>query len=171
VITAIRAGVLVFAAAIVQVAVVSGIDVLGTTPDLLLVVVVAVAFHRGSLAGAIAGFGGGLVVDTATLGVLGVSSLLLTLAGFWAGRYGETTGRGRNAAPYLAVAVMTVLVTVGGAVVHFLLGDAVDLRAIGAGLVPAVLLNVALAVVFVPFTRWAVGEPRVERAQEVELVA
>ncbi len=169
--TAVRAGALVFAAAIVQVAVVSGIDVLGTTPDLLLVVVVAVAFHRGALAGAIAGFAGGLVVDIATLGVLGVTSLLLTLAGFWAGRYAETTGRGRAFAPYLAVGVMAVLVTAGGVVIHFMLGDAVDLRAIGAGLVPFVILEVALAGAVVPFTRRVVGEPAVERAREVELVA
>ncbi|MDH5332827.1 MAG: rod shape-determining protein MreD [Thermoleophilia bacterium] len=169
-ISAARATALVFVAAIAQVAVFSGIDLLATTPDVLLVVVVAVAFARGALFGSVAGFFGGLVVDTATLGVLGVTSLLLTLAGFWAGRYAETTGRGRPFAPYLAVGVMAVLVTAGGIVVHYLLGDGVDLRGIGAGIVPTVVLDVALAVLLVPVSRRVIGTPRLDRAREVEVV-
>ncbi len=169
-IAAVRTGVLVFVAAIAQVAVVSGIQVLEATPDVLLVVVVVVAFQRGALAGAIAGFAGGLVVDVATLGVLGVTSLLLTLAGFWAGRYAETTGRGRTLAPYFAVGVMSVLVTAGGIVVHFLLGDALDLRLIGSGVVPTVIFDVALAAVLIPFGRWMMGQRRVEYTAEVEVV-
>jgi rod shape-determining protein MreD len=169
-IAAVRAGFFVFVAAIAQVAIVSGIRALDATPDMLLVVVVVVAFQRGALGGALAGFGGGLVVDVATLGVLGVSSLLFTLAGFWAGRYAETTGRDRTFAPYLAVGVMTVLVTAGGVVVHFLLGDAIDLRLIGSGLVPTVVFNVALAAVLVPFGRWVLGQSRPEYPTGVEVV-
>ena len=56
----------------------------------------------------------GLIVDVATLGTLGVTSLLLTLAGYWAGRYGETTGRGRAHAPLVATVAATVFVEVGG---------------------------------------------------------
>ena len=52
----------------------------------------------------VAGFAAGLVVDTANLGTLGLTSLLLTLAGYWIGRYGETTGRDRFHAPFLSVA-------------------------------------------------------------------
>ena len=40
-----------------------------------------------------------------TLGTLGVTSILLTVAGYWAGRYGETTGRGRAYAPSLTAFV------------------------------------------------------------------
>ena len=57
--------------------------------------VVCIALAAGSIAGAVAGFAGGLLVDVMTLGTLGTTSLVLTLAGYWAGRYGETTGRGR----------------------------------------------------------------------------
>jgi hypothetical protein len=46
--------------------------------------------------GAIAGFGVGLLLDIATLGTLGVTALLFTVAGFWIGRYGETTARDRS---------------------------------------------------------------------------
>ena len=68
----------------------------------------AIALLRGSIPGATLGFGAGLLVDLVTLGTLGFTSLLLTLAGFWIGRYGETTARGRSA-PFIAVGVMTVL--------------------------------------------------------------
>ena len=47
----------------------------------------------------------GLLLDTANLGTLGFTSLLLTLAGFWIGRYGETTARDRFHAPFTSVAV------------------------------------------------------------------
>jgi rod shape-determining protein MreD len=99
---ALRAAPLVFVAAVVQVAAISGLRLLGAEPDLLLVAIVAVALMAGSIAGAFAGFAGGLLVDVMTLGTLGTTSILLTLAGYWAGRYGETTGRGRPYAPALA---------------------------------------------------------------------
>ena len=46
-------------------------------------------------------------------GTLGLTSLVLTLAGYWIGRYGETTGRDRAHAPFLSVAVVTVLYAFG----------------------------------------------------------
>ena len=55
----------------------------------------------------------GLLVDTATLGQLGLTSLVLTIAGYWIGRYGETTGRDRTHAPFVSVAVITLLYAVG----------------------------------------------------------
>ena len=84
---------LVFVVALVQVSLLSSVEILGGTPDLVLVTLVAIALLRGSIFGACAGFAAGLLVDTANLGTLGVTSLLLTLAGYWIGRYGETTGR------------------------------------------------------------------------------
>ena len=68
--------------------------ILGATPDILLVTLVAVALVRGATTGAVAGFFGGLVIDIALLDTLGVTSLLLTLVGYWTGRYGETAPSG-----------------------------------------------------------------------------
>ena len=64
--------------------------------------------------------------------MLGVTSLLLTVAGYWAGRYGETTGRDRSHAPLLAVAVVTVLYAVAALVLHFVLGHEVGSAASSA---------------------------------------
>jgi rod shape-determining protein MreD len=160
-------------AALLQVVIVSSLVVGGGTPDLLLVVVVALGLLRGSSAGALLGFLGGLVVDVVTLGTLGVTSLVLTLAGFWAGRYGETTGRNRRFAPILAVGSITALAGAFGYVLHYLLGDDVVARtALVTALLPAFVMNLVLALPVHRLVRAIVGEElRLEPAAEVEVLA
>src|SRR5438876_11030164 len=102
-----------FVAAILQVTLLSQIDVFHGAPDLVLVTLVCVALLRGTIFGAAAGFGAGLVVDTATLQTLGVTSLLLTIAGYWFGRYGETTGRDRTYATLVCVAFVAIRTSIG----------------------------------------------------------
>ena len=166
-----RALAVVFVAALLQVVIVSSIVVAGGAADLLLVVVVALGLLRGSVPGAALGFVGGLVVDLATLGTLGVTSLILTLAGFWAGRYGETTGRDRRLAPVLAVGTITVLAGAFGYVLHYLLDEeVVASHALLTALLPAFLLNVALALPVHALVRAIVGEGLREDAPEVEVL-
>jgi len=140
-----KAAALVFVASILQVTIFSGVEILGGTPDVVLLTLVAIALLRGSIYGAAAGFGAGLLVDTANLGTLGVTSLLLTLAGYWIGRYGETTGRDRAHAPFVSVAVATVLVQFGALILHYMLGDVVSARRVLLeALPPKVALNLLL---------------------------
>jgi rod shape-determining protein MreD len=121
-----KASAVLFVAAIVQVTLLAQIDVFHGAPDLVLVTLVSIALLRGTIFGAIAGFAVGLVVDTATLQTLGVTSLLLTIAGYWIGRYGETTGRDRTHAPFVSVAVVTFLYSLGALILHYMLGDNVS---------------------------------------------
>ena len=121
-----KVGVLVFVAAILQVSIFSTLQILGGAPDVVLLTLVGIALLRGSIYGACAGFFAGLLVDTANLGTLGVTSLLLTIAGYWIGRYGETTGRDRTHAPFVSVAVVTFLYSLGALILHYMLGDAVS---------------------------------------------
>jgi len=121
-----KAAAVLFVAAIVQVTLLSQIDVFHGAPDLVLVTLVSIALLRGTIFGAIAGFAVGFVVDIATLQTLGVTSLLLTIAGYWIGRYGETTGRDRTHAPFVSVAVVTFLYSLGALILHYMLGDAVS---------------------------------------------
>jgi rod shape-determining protein MreD len=166
-----KAGLLLFLAAIVQVSILGDIDILGGTPDLLLVMLVAIALLRGSLFGAAGGFFAGLVVDTATLGTLGLTSLLLTLSGYWIGRYGETTGRDRAHAPYLSVAVVTFLYALGSLIVRFVLGAHAPGGAVMAGLVPSIVLNLILTAPVYALCRRLVRAPDWgQRAQEVRLL-
>ena len=166
-----RALALVFVVALLQVVIVSSLVVGGGAPDLLFVVVVALALLRGSIPGAVFGFVGGVVVDLVTLGTLGVTSLILTLAGFWAGRYGETTGRERRFAPVIAVGTITVLAAVFGYVLHYLLDeDVVARNALVTALAPAFVLNVVLALPVHAAVRAIVGQgTRDEAAPEVEV--
>ena len=140
-----KAAAFVFAAAVLQASVFSGVIVLGGHPDLLLVALVAVALLRGALAGAAAGFWAGLLLDTANLETLGMTSFLLTVAGYWIGRYGETTGRDRTHAPFVSVAVVTFLYALGSLAFRFVLGDSAPAREVLlATLFQTIALNLIL---------------------------
>jgi rod shape-determining protein MreD len=154
-------------AAILQASVFSDVHVLKGTPDLLLVTLVAVSLLRGPIAGAAAGFWGGLVLDTADLGTLGVTSLLLTLAGYWIGRYGETTARDRSRLPFIAVAVVTFLYLLGALLLHFMLGDPAPAhRVLLDTLFQGIALNLVLTVPVYALCRRLL--PQLERAERVQ---
>jgi len=161
---------LVFVAVVLQSAIVSSTEIAGATPDLLLVALVAVSLLRGAIWGAAAGFAAGLLFDTANLARLGETSLLLTVAGYWIGRYGETTGRDRTHAPLLSVAVVTILYSVGALALHVVLGDPVDAGTVLVrALIPGVLLNLLLAFPVHALVRRVLGRPE-WAAQEVRLL-
>ena len=168
----VKVAVLVFAAAVLQASIVGAVDIGGGRPDLLLVTVVAVALVAGTTAGAATGFFAGRVFDLATFETLGVTSLLLTLTGYWIGRYGETTGRGRTHAPLLSVLVMTVAYAVAGYVFHTILGDTVPARvALGSALPAALVGNLLLAVPVFALVRRLLARPeRAEGLREVRLL-
>jgi rod shape-determining protein MreD len=166
-----KAGALLFAAVVVQVSVLSSVEMLGGLPDLVLVTLVAVALLRGPMFGAAGGFGAGLLMDTATLGTLGVSSLLLTLAGYWTGRYGETSGRDRGHAPFLSVAAVTVLFAVASLVLHFMLGARPSARLVLVdGLPPTVALNLLLTAPAYALCRRLLRPPERAALGEVRLL-
>jgi rod shape-determining protein MreD len=169
---ALKVAILVFLAALLQASIFGAIDLAGGRPDILLLTLVAVALMRGTVVGAVAGFFGGLVVDLATFETLGVTSLILTLAGYWIGRYGETTGRDRAHAPLLSVLVVTVAYGVGAYVLHVILGDPVSARvALVTALGPAVVMNLVLTVpVFALVRRLLRPLERADRAREVRLL-
>lgn len=168
----VRASALLFVTVLIQAVVIPPYVLSGGSPEVLLIVVISLGLLRGSVAGAGYGFAGGLVFDLLTLETLGLSSLVLTLAGFWAGRYGETTGHGRRLAPLYAVAVLTVLVALFAFLLHYLLGDEVVARhALVTVLVPTFFLNVALAFPVHALVRRLVPERAVlGPAQRVEVV-
>lgn len=168
-----RATGVVFVAAMLQFVIVSSLLIGGGSPDLLLVVVVALGLLRGSVAGSLLGFLGGLVLDVVTLGTVGISSLVLTLAGFWSGRYAETTARDRRVAPLVAVGTITLLAGVFGFVLHYMLGEAVVARhSLVTALLPAIVLNLLLALPVYRLLRAIVGEGEgVEPAPDVEVMA
>ena len=156
---ALRVAPLIFVAAVFQVGAVAGSRVLGAEADLLLVTVVVVAVVAGSITGAVAGFAGGLLVDVMTLDTLGTTSIVLTVAGYWAGRYGETTGRGRPYAAPLSAFAITLLATPANVALLFLLGQPVSAQAAFATLIPSAIVNGLLAFGLHPLLRRYLSPP------------
>jgi rod shape-determining protein MreD len=164
-----KAAALMFFVVVVQLSIMANVEILGGHPNLLLVALVCVALLRGAIFGAVAGFCAGLLADTGVFGTLGFTALLLTLAGYWTGRYGETTGRDRAHAPLLSIAVVTVLYQIAALVLRFMLGQNAPGGAIFAGLIPTVILNLILTVPMYALTRRLL-RPREWVPREVRLL-
>lgn len=168
---AVKIALLIFVAAIIQVTILNAIGILGGAPDLLLVTLVSVALLRGPIAGTLAGFFGGLLVDVTTLQTLGLTALVLTIVGYWVGRYGETTGRDRTHAPLLSVLVVTVLYAPGLYALHFVLGEANSFRLVLASLPATILFNLLLTLPVYALCRRLLRPPLVNpRLGEVRLL-
>ncbi|MDX6402016.1 MAG: hypothetical protein QOF27_2622 [Gaiellaceae bacterium] len=164
-----KAAGLLFVVVVVQLSVMANVDILGGHPNLLLVSVVCVSLLRGAVFGAVAGFSAGLLADTGVFGTLGFTALLLTLAGYWTGRYGETTGRDRAHAPLLSIAVITLLYQIAALVFRYLLGEPAPARHIFAALLPTVILNLILTIPLYALTRRLL-RPREWVTREVRLL-
>ncbi len=111
-----------FAAVVVQTAAVSQISIVGVSADLGPLVVMSVGLLCGSLPGAIFGFFTGLMVDTALVQTLGVTSLLYIAIGYWSGRLLELRDPAHGLVPLAAGAAATAVAGVGMAIIQFLLG-------------------------------------------------
>jgi rod shape-determining protein MreD len=168
---ALKVAALLFVATLIQVSILDFYSPLGGTADLVLVMLIAVALLRGSTFGAAAGFACGLLIDTANLGALGFTSLLLTLAGFWTGRYGETTAQDKAHAPFTSIAVITILYSFGTLALDFVIGQPAPAGSYLSGLPATVLLNLLLTWPVYAFARRAfpaVG--MLDRVHEVRLL-
>jgi rod shape-determining protein MreD len=107
---------------IIQLTTVSQVSVFGVPADLSPLLVAAVGFLCGSIAGATFGFCLGLFVDTALLQTLGVNSLVFTGVGYGAGRVRELRDPAHTLAPVLIGAAATATATIGFSLLQFLLG-------------------------------------------------
>jgi rod shape-determining protein MreD len=163
---------IVFVAALLQVTIFATLDVAGGVADVLLLALLSIALLRGPVVGAAAGFFAGLLVDVMTLDTLGVTALLYSLAGYWAGRYGETTGRDRSHAPLLTVFAATIAIAYAGYGLHFLLGEELSARrALFETLLPTLVLNLAVARPVFALCRSALDRPSFgDRVSEVKLL-
>ena len=164
-----KAAAFLFLAVVLQLSIFANIEILGGRPNLLLVSVVCIALLRGSVFGAVGGFSAGLLADTGVFGTLGFTALLLTLAGYWTGRYGETTGRDRAHAPVLSVAVITILYQIAALVLHFMLGEHAPAGLVFTTLLPTIVLNLILTFPVYALAR-RVLRPREWLGREVRLL-
>jgi rod shape-determining protein MreD len=105
-----------------QTAFVSQVVIFGVRADLAPLLVASVGLLCGSIPGAAFGFCVGLMVDTALLQTLGVSSLIFTAVGYGAGRLRELRDPANALAPVAVGAAAAAIAAVGFSVAQFLLG-------------------------------------------------
>jgi rod shape-determining protein MreD len=119
-------GLIVLTAVIIQSSVLSRITLFGVAADVILVVVVSIGLAEGSIAGAGAGFAGGLLRDSLLEGPAGITALSYLTVGYLVGMVRPYVPVAAIAPPVAAVALGSVL----GGTLHlffsFLLGGVAD---------------------------------------------
>ena len=74
-----------FLLGVFETAILSHIRLLPALPDLILILVVYIALHNGTVAGVTAGFFSGLIFDFLSLAPMGLHSFVFTVLGFLSG--------------------------------------------------------------------------------------
>ncbi|MEV4992603.1 rod shape-determining protein MreD [Streptomyces niveus] len=143
---------LVVVALVVQVSVLARLQLPGAVPDLLLLVVVALALVYGHTSGAVIGFGAGLLADLAPPAdhAAGRYALVLCLIGYLAGLAKPDSGQLRTAlGPMVVVVGAAVTTTLLYAGVGALVGDT---AARHVGLTNLVVTAAIYDLLLAPFT-------------------
>jgi rod shape-determining protein MreD len=118
----IRIAVIVVLTVLLQISFFSYLSFFGTTPDVIPLVVVSLGLLGGGMVGAVCGFAAGLLLDSALLQTLGVSSLVLLSAGYLAGRYREGAEISNSLIPPLLAGALTAGAAAGFAAIQLMLG-------------------------------------------------
>ncbi|MGP4000405.1 rod shape-determining protein MreD [Streptomyces sp. 8N706] len=142
---------LVVVALVVQVSILARLQLPGAVPDLMLLVVLALALVYGHVGGALVGFGAGLLADLAPPAdhAVGRYALVLSIVGYLAGLAKPENGRLRSAAgPLLVVVGAAVSTTLMYAGVGALVGDTAARQ---VGLVSLVLTATLYDLLLAPF--------------------
>jgi rod shape-determining protein MreD len=142
----------VVTALLVQVTILNRIPLPDGRPDLLVIVVVALALVRGPEYGAVAGFACGLMADVVPPAdhTVGRLALAYAVVGYAAGLFEDAEERS-VLATVLAVAAGSAVAVIGYAGVGALLGDErISLIALRTSLVATVIYDVVLAPFVVP---------------------
>ena len=142
-----RAGLIAFAAVLLQLSGFGPTRIFGGTPDLVPLAVAAVAIYAGSVPGAAMGFATGMLLDLAVGSTMGVSSLVLTAVGYGVGRYREVRDPAHGLLPIPVGAVATAGWVATFAAVSFMLDVAAPVNVLVLrDMLLTILLNAVLAV-------------------------
>jgi len=117
-----RIVVLAVVAVFFQAGVLSELPVFGVHADVTPLVVAFVGYLCGSMTGAVTGFAMGLMVDLTLAQTLGLTSLILTLVGYAAGRVREMRDPQATLMPLLLGGLAAFVSLVGYSLMEFLLG-------------------------------------------------
>jgi rod shape-determining protein MreD len=133
----VRVGLLLLAAVVLQLSAIAPTEVLGSGFDLLPLTVAAVALYAGSVTGSATGFAAGALLDLATGGTMGLSSLVLTAVGYGVGRFSELRDPSHGLLPIPVGAAATFGYVTAFAAVSFMLD-------VGATVSPVVIRDMVV---------------------------
>ena len=157
---------LIIGAAVIQVSILTRLPLPGGTAELVLLVLIGIALARGPQAGAVAGFGAGLVLDLMPPADHGVGryAFVLCLAGYLLGMLGRRVSVDSTLGIMATTAVTATGVFLGFAAIGALVGDPRVTGPAVVRLLPSVVLyTTALApLVARPVLRFFRSESRSE---------
>ena len=117
-----RIALVVVVTIVLQISFFSYLTLFGTTPNVIPLIVVSLGLLGGVMVGAVCGFAAGLLLDSALLQTLGVSSLVLLGAGYLAGRFREGAEVSNSLIPPLLAGALTTAAAAGFAAIQLMLG-------------------------------------------------
>jgi rod shape-determining protein MreD len=117
-------GLVVLAALAIQTTILSRLTLLGVIPQLVLVVVISLAYLDGVRVGLVAGFFGGLLLDLQLPpdSIVGLTALVYTMIGYGVGYFRQYSTSESVWAPVFAVAVGSAVAEVSYALLAIMLG-------------------------------------------------
>lgn len=154
---------------ILQTAFFSGLRIFGSSPEVALLVVLAVGLLGGSLTGAVFGFSVGFLLDCLLMSDLGALALTLMAVGYLAGRYREDVGKPTRLALVLLGGLFTLFG--GGLLAVIQLGLGVDATLTGGvmrDLFTETLLGFILVVPVVMLVRLSLRSALIEDEPSAE---
>jgi rod shape-determining protein MreD len=134
-----RVGGLLLLAVILQVSTLNQLPIFDGYADIVVLVVAAVAYYGGSVAGSATGFSAGLLLDLLTGTTMGASSLVLTAVGYGVGRFREVRDPSHGLLPVAVGTLATAAWVVAFAAVALMLD-------IGARVSPLVLRDMIMTI-------------------------
>lgn len=126
----VRLGALVLLTALTQVTFFAGLDLLGTSPDGAVLVVMSLGLLGGSVTGAVGGFTIGLLIDCLLMQTLGAFAATLMAVGYVSGRYRESVGQPTRRVVPLLGAGFTLLGALAFAAIQVGTGVEADVSAL-----------------------------------------
>lgn len=140
---------------ILQSTVMPAISLAGVVPDLLLIVIITVAYTKGRIAGLLTGFAAGLLTDVCFHEIVGVCALVYLCIGYVAGYSQKIYDERDYMLPMLMMAVGGFLFSFAYYVIYFLLRSKTEFGYYFIHLIlPRMVYTVLAAAVLYPFFHW-----------------
>lgn len=133
---------------LMQTTIFQSIALAGEVPNLILIVVVAIAYMRGRKEGMYVGFASGLLIDFVYSDVIGMYAVLFVVIGYVVGICNEIYYRDELSVPIILIAISDFMFNFAYYVFNFLLRGRLDvLYYIRRTILPEVVYTVLVAVV------------------------